>query len=500
MPACYRAKDVDEAIELAARLQEEKGYDLFRGQVRSEWRPHTSLVRMHMRDPDALEGIQRQMVRFQNWLLRTPGLEDIGKDTDATIAIAQHYGIPTSYLDFTTDPAVAGFFAAHTAEPQIEIESCIFCLDSSDLVDLWNWLREARDGELPELEVVRPCVPNLWRLQAQRGVFLYVPMNWDLYYGMDRILFPYTGHPSYPTKRDIYPDRKSQLEILLDQFFDNEHKIVGEKHFRKFFEEVGRNNPNAVLTEASAPQDGYLPEYVRGGRLAPHPSWGDATHWLTIIDEAHGDVWSRDNSLSIDLELSAPEIARRIANGSRRAMDRDETLRNHSINWRLEPTSLKEPLRPALYRGLKLLWDGLRKLPLTNAEIASALGNWVGLYSLGFDVASERGKRQVIFDSLFGKSIWVEFGAQDGSSSRGFASVASLRDALRSDLAEVLTDKANKRADDLEFLFQIVMSPNRLFDFRKLAGLFATQVAPSHLVRSEPHFFTPARLSILGHP
>src|SRR5262249_14209593 len=163
---------------------------------------------------------------------------------------------------------------------------------------------------------------------------------------------------------------------------------------------------------------------------------------------------------------------------------RDTTLRNHSVIWRLEATSLNDLLRPALYRGLNLLWDGLRRLPVTDAELASAIGNWVSLYSLGFDVASDSATQQDIFDSLFGESIEVEFYALDWSRSVGFASVEALLEALRPDLAEVLTDEANMRAGNIKSLLQIVYSPSRLFDFRRLAGLFATQVVPSQLVRS----------------
>jgi len=33
------------------------------------------------------------------------------------VPIAQHYGIPNHYIDFTTDPGVAGFFARTSATP-----------------------------------------------------------------------------------------------------------------------------------------------------------------------------------------------------------------------------------------------------------------------------------------------------------------------------------------------------------------------------------------------
>src|SRR4051812_34590385 len=130
----HRARDIDEAIELASKFRDEKQYDWFRGQVRTEWPPYSSLMRRLLKDPDALTTQKGRLFRLAEWLGRTPGLEAMVQDTDAFFAIAQHYGIPTHYIDFTTDPAVAGFFAADTKEPVPPgTESCIFCLDSADL-------------------------------------------------------------------------------------------------------------------------------------------------------------------------------------------------------------------------------------------------------------------------------------------------------------------------------------------------------------------------------
>ena len=63
-------------------------------------------------------------------------------------------------------------------------------------------------------------VNNLWRLQAQRGVFLFCNFNYDMDFPLDKIIFPYTGYPSYPTRKIVYPSDKSALELLLDQYVD----------------------------------------------------------------------------------------------------------------------------------------------------------------------------------------------------------------------------------------------------------------------------------------
>ncbi|MBM3526287.1 MAG: FRG domain-containing protein, partial [Alphaproteobacteria bacterium] len=435
---------------------------------------------------------------FQAWLAETPGFERIGDDHDAVFAIAQHHGLPTHYLDFTTDPAVAGFFAADTDNPEPGAESCIFCLNSNDLISLWGSIRKVRT-ELPELELVTPDVSSHWRLQAQAGTFLYAPLNWDMFYRMDRIVFPYRGYPAYPTRGDVYPDRKSQLEILLDQFFDNERKLEAEPRMRAMFEQIARSNPNAFWVEVEQPAEGYVTEYLRPGGIAPDPSWKDLTAWLRLADERHAEVMRRAVPLAIDLTLPGPELAARLANGVRRALQRDASLRRHAVTWRIEASS-GSPHRPSLEKGLATLWDGLRSLPFDDAEIAQALGNWVALYGLGFDERRDPHAQATICDQVIGPAIEIAFGAPDGSSSVGYAARADLKAALRADLAAHLVDKAVARMDDLTFTLQVVSAPRLLFDFRKLAAIFATQVVPTQLIRSPPYFFHPARLSELGVP
>jgi hypothetical protein len=503
MSEVYRVSDVDEAIDLASRFRDEKRYDWFRGQVRSDWLPHTSLMRLQLRDPAAWDNTYKsRFVRFYHWLENTPGLTALSKDVDSVFAIAQHYGLPTHYLDFTTDPAVAGFFAADTDSPEPGQESCILCLDSADLLSLWDTLRNAlgpEDGPLADIELVRPNVANLWRLQAQAGVFLYAPTNWEVHYPMDRIVFPYSGYPAFPTKRDVYPDRKSQLEILLDQFFDNEKKLENTIWMRELFDQIRETNPNVFWAEASDQPLGYLPEYLKSGRIEMHASWQAATVWLTLVEETHSDVWRRDVPIKLDFAAAPAELSSRFANGARRAMERDGSLRKHSITWKLDTTT-DLTLRPALATGLATLWDGLRSLPFTDAEIAQALGNWVALYKMNFDLQWDPSAESRVCSQLSGPSIRIEFGAPDGSSAIGYAAISDLQAALRPDLSELLSDEHKDRAGDLEFLLQIIKSPQLLFNFAHLAHLFAIQVAPSQMKRSAPFFFHLARLKVLGLP
>lgn len=504
MPDTYHASNVEEAIELAIRLRDEKRYDLFRGQVRSEWLPHTALMRLQQHDPSAWENIHKpRFFRFYNWLKNTPGLSEISENKDALYAIAQHYGLPTHYLDFTTDPAVAGFFAGDSNDSEMGAESCIFCLDSVDLLDLWDTLRTAIDpdenGTLSELELVRIDVANLWRLQAQKGVFLYAPTNWEFHYPMDRIVFPYQGRPSYPTERDIYPDRKSQLELLLDQFFDNERKLTGNRNTEEFLKDLEESGTIVTVLKANDRPLGFIPKYMRNGHIDVHDSWKASTDWKTLVVENHHEVWRREVSLNIDFSATPIELSKTFANATRRAMERDKSLRRHHVIWNFEASS-EDIFRPTLEDGFSTLWDGLRSLPYTDQEVSQALGNWLALYKLKFNSQSSTQDQLATCSEIFGPSIRIEFSSADGASSIGLASRSGIKAAVRRDLPNLLSEEYKDCIDDLEVLLQVITSPQRLFDFQKLKTLFVTQFAPTQLVRSPPIFFHPARLNIFGCP
>ena len=209
---------VEDAVELAQAFKAQGRYNWFRGQVR-DWPPVSSLHRLY-RDGDeaAKERVSTRYGLFGKWLSKNPPLSYLLSEENINqfFAVAQHYGIPTHYIDFTTDPAVAGFFAADTKTPPTDGMSCIYCLDMEDLLDFAESMKATGERDGASIEAIELDVTNLWRLQAQQGVFLFSEYNWDIDYPMDRIVFPYTGYPSYPSQDYIYPKEKSALEHLLD--------------------------------------------------------------------------------------------------------------------------------------------------------------------------------------------------------------------------------------------------------------------------------------------
>ncbi|PAW76886.1 MAG: hypothetical protein B9S32_13225 [Verrucomicrobia bacterium Tous-C9LFEB] len=135
----FRAKNLQEAVELAVKFKRQRKYNWFRGQSR-DFPPSPSFGRLSKLE--AKKSLKR-FERFVCWLIQTPGLGCFRSNPDAPIAIAQHYGIPTGFLDFTTDPSVAGYFASWDKNKiDSSATSCIYCLNSKKITEQWALIKK----------------------------------------------------------------------------------------------------------------------------------------------------------------------------------------------------------------------------------------------------------------------------------------------------------------------------------------------------------------------
>lgn len=160
--------NVEEAIELAEKLKEEGKFNWFRGQERAEWLPSSSLHRK-LNEGLTIEELDKELFRFLDWACQIPELAylDHSSNQHSLYAILQHYGYPTTYMDFTTEPSIAGFFASDTAvSPNEGAISAIFCLNTQDLVNFYAenqcFLKKISRGASLEVEPVTVDVSNLW--------------------------------------------------------------------------------------------------------------------------------------------------------------------------------------------------------------------------------------------------------------------------------------------------------------------------------------------------
>jgi hypothetical protein len=487
-------RDVREAVKLASDYKRAGEYDWFRGQLQ-DWPLKSSFARLAK--PDQEQALDK-VARFEHWVKTTTGLQSLASSVDAFAAVAQHYGLPTNYIDFTTNPEVAGFFAADNPNNRtLEKESCIICLNTSDLRDFWKDM----PSEHPPPEFIQLDVANLWRLEAQEGCFLFCPYgDFEHVYDLDRILFPYTAPLAGIPRARIYPAEKSALEIALDQYFMNETMIAGTRMIESM---SGFRNAHRVKSEDTG---GRSPDLVRGP-IPRHRSWdpGLLQGWIETATEKYSHV-SAGPSVTITLNRK-PDYSRicgDIASQVNSHFERNKSIRTQSVAWNLIGAGQAASARPPLTASLNRLWDGLRVLPYRDEEVAFSIGQCVALWLArqargSFDDAPERAAGM-----CFGDCVEIEFGAADGSYSRAFASGGALLKAVRDDIDSYLaTQYADRLRGNIVDLLRAVQDPSRLFDYSRLAGVFVTQIVPFQALyrRSDlAVFYSPARLDRLSLP
>ena len=455
-------------------------YAFFRGQNR-DWSVRPSFWRLTTADQEVA---RLRLSRFLAWIEATPGLAPIAASTDSALAVAQHYGIPTTFLDFTTDPSVAAFFACSGAEEGTD--ACIVCLEPEPVAHAM-WAAASPEGGA---EVLAFEVPNLWRLEAQHGVFVHCP--WDSLddaIRLDRIYFP-PGVLAAPTAEDIYPTRKSQLEILLGQYFHRED--VGE--FHDLAREIGMHQIDFKVADAR-----YEPEFFRAS-LSRLPSWNAAQ--LALWQGVPTENWRKAKELGeVELRFGGdPATARENVFAHVKDWLRDHPrARSRLVNWAPQGPAA-EHVRRRVAESMLRAWDGMRTLPYADDDIAAALAECA---ALGVALSESQGTARQAAEQCFGPVVRVEFAATDKSYSRGFVGHPDLLEALRADFFDLVRPEFVMDArSDLEHLLRHAWTPELVFELEPFAHLFARQVIPCQVLfrPDEPVFFSPGRLLTFGCP
>lgn len=139
---------------------------LFRGHANKTWKLTPGAGRQpgysKVREIQALGAFRRQAALLES---------GAGFDDWDWLALAQHHGLPTRLLDWTTNPLVACFFAVASPNEEAEDGQVI-----AIKVDRRDWLREpggnARSSpfNVDGVKLIRPK-PLFGRVHAQHGVF-----------------------------------------------------------------------------------------------------------------------------------------------------------------------------------------------------------------------------------------------------------------------------------------------------------------------------------------
>ncbi|WP_328323938.1 FRG domain-containing protein [Kribbella sp. NBC_00382] len=507
----HHTPNVAEAQQLAERMKASGECNWFRGQTRN-WPVLSSLSR---RDEAQHAEACDRMAAFDHWVDRNPDVRSMIRTRDDRIAVAQHYALPTNFVDFTTEPAVAAFFACH--EPPLEWSSsdlsCIICVNTDDLRDVWETVRNA-GVEIPPFEEIRVDVPELWRLQAQRGIFLYFPFDEGFerhVYDFDRICFPSPQPPagcsvSIP-EEDIYPTQQSQLEISLDQFFMLERLTEGHQAFEQMLSD-GRLRK---ITKPSLP-DGLDPDVFGPLGLPEHESWSPAalSGWSTPAPEAFVPI-STAPELEVFVQADAMPNERRLrlAESLTQQIAGTTGCRAGPVRWHLSGEDFKEG-SGRVSEAMSLTWDGLRRLPFGDDDLAHALAMAATFALAVHDDPQARSDPELAGRlaavCLGASSVFeTEIGMLDGSYTRGWAAADELAAAVRDDFPSFLNAEFRSRIDSIWTILQVSTVPRRTFVFERLATVFARQIVPTQIVARGPatgkaRLYNPVQAMSLGRP
>jgi hypothetical protein len=496
-PRTFQVGSLEEAITLAQQFREEGKYDWFRGQV-APFMPHSSLYRRFIKTDQSEYHESRRAV---GWLIQwARGIPELshhleGEQPYGIIAIAQHYQIPTNLIDFSTSPRIAGYFASDSKEPPKDGISCIFCLNTTILESVWTRVKAARD-KLALLETVRIDVENLWRLQGQFGVFLHANYAWEIDYPMDRILFPYSGPLTESQRSDIYP-KGSPLEQLLDQQFSRVPILAAIDSVQEY---IRRYSPGSTFTIVPTCESDVDPSIFRNSeRPPPLPSWDPEalSDWhKAVVEDYHETVGNRcliDVSDTSDLESSLDLAIKQFA----AILDAEPELRTKDVVWEVRGIADANS-REAFETGLRRMWNGMRRLPYTNEEMAESARSIAALVAVGFHVPGPHSDAKAkAFAICFGDTFLAGLACDDGSNAFGYASYSALCSGVRRDLSEVLSVMPG----DLDLLLKLVNDPRIIFDFAFVRERFVREIIPSQIVHGNPYtVFNPAKLTMLGHP
>ncbi len=149
---------------------------IYRGQANASWKLTANMFRIQVHD-ERKEAFAKTQ-KFILWCREHPILSSYGDEH--ALEIAQHYGMITDLLDFSTNPSIACYFALEPffgTSPEPEHKVALYILDSLTLSNLENL--QVRDF-LTSLKEVMSHYTGLYRLDriaglsrivAQEGVF-----------------------------------------------------------------------------------------------------------------------------------------------------------------------------------------------------------------------------------------------------------------------------------------------------------------------------------------
>ena len=495
------SKNASSAIKLAKQLKQSGEYDFFRGQ-RNTYEIQPSISRRGVDRTAAT----RKLNEFAHWVHNTPELGSLHENDNAILAVAQHYGLKTQLLDFSHSPEVAGFFATHGG---VNGETgTIICINKKKFQKSWDDLNNRcyKDKGIFLAEIIEIDVKNLWRLQAQEGLFLkchVTSMLLEMFSCFLHIYFPQKNGDTMLNEEKIYPKTKSHLEVLLDQYFLIDSYEDREKKLSENF------GPLLLSIEEDDVREEVETFFVANNLPEIHKSWETdfANSWLREPDERY----SREDNI-IDIVITLPEnildiekfeedifkqIQERFGKNAFSDSDRKSiswavvsyngrTMYIDAEGYNVEKNAFTEF---AAAQMVDSIYSGMRNLPYTNNQIINAISRYLTIVQFG--------AYEVIEDA-----IGIEFSGAEVRS-RGFCSGKKLRKALRDDFLSFIKPEKLNSSKELKLKDAIFCSRyvKASYVFEDFIELFVENIIPTIAavaVEGLVIVVNPMRVDVLG--
>lgn len=471
----------NQAILIVKQFLESNEYDLYRGQS-GLWTVVSSFIRLdETEQKKALEKYEF----IDSWLQEKLNIDD----PDKRIAIAQHYHIPTNFVDFTTNPDVAMYFATEESGREPNEYACIICINTKEFNDNIKIMKQYEEyTQYPEILDID--VDNLWRLQAQEGKFLYLPSKgFEIRIPYKRIVFPRNSNYKNALNKDyIYP-RKSKLEEQLDMCFQAERMHFAMPRIYEFADSL-------QIPVYQATFDSYMKEAVNEKELCSF-SWDQSVsdNWGNPIVENYKDAFTYE-TIVVDVVLNKDEfnIDEKIYDKVLLTLNNDLEIRNKLISWKFKLDGKDIYYLNNSTNIMNQLWDGIRNLPYSNHEVALIIKKSMHYFRHDY--------HNIDIKNIFDDQITIVVSDKIGSFNKAYVSRKKLSNTIRKDLNNVLIDKVDDLERNLEKVIMIINQTNLLYDFLELKNLFIESIILTQLFnqRNDPIFFSPIDVDYIGLP
>ena len=457
----YDVENVTAAQKLAKSLLERGQYKYFRGQRDAKWKVQSTIARLNATEREAELD---KLAAFYEWAHSSNKIAPYLHNDDKLLATAQHHAIAaTPFIDFTTEPGVAAWFATDNAVAGDF--GAIFMIEPNEVEDVF----EAMTQSGITLRFVEPDVPNLWRLQSQRGLFLETQGDIDFVWPLDRIVFPQNGKQPPIERNRIYPKDRSQLEQLLDQYVTMRQR---QHTFHEFL------NSGVRHYEVVTPDD-VTPTELDTTPLSEGYAGFPDERWLDMDIDSEPPISSHEELLSESSALL------------------------HTIQVRRSSTCLLTIDNQTIQSAIDSAWEGMRPHPYMAQQLFSTISTLVRYLRVFEAFEFDKGVGPDIeAPKLLDSPIEIELGMFGGGSTRACVSSTRLWQSLTSSARELLGVETFPGTSALMGALDPYSARSlRLFDQNTLVDLFADEIIPWQIAtRRDPVAFWPAHIEFLGRP